>query len=52
MHETSKPNDLLDFRYGEYAELCGVLSKYVKTKDQILMVSSTDIASSILKLRG
>ena len=24
--------------YGEYAELCGVLHKYIKLKDQILMV--------------
>lgn len=25
-------------RYGEYPELCGVLSKFVKTKDDILVV--------------
>ena len=24
--------------YGEYGELCGILHKYIKTKDSILMV--------------
>lgn len=26
------------FRYGEFPELCGLLGKYVKTQDKILMV--------------
>jgi len=25
-------------RYGEYAELCGLIHKYIKPKDMILMV--------------
>lgn len=29
---------LLYVRYGEYPELCGVLHKYVKTADNILMI--------------
>lgn len=26
------------YRYGEYPELCGQLHKYIKTKDEVLMV--------------
>ena len=26
------------FRYGEYQDLCGVLHKYIKTKDRVLNV--------------
>lgn len=34
-------------RYGEFGELIGVISKYVKTKDQILMVGCGNSKLSI-----
>ena len=28
----------MSYRYGEYPELCGILHKYTKQKDKVLMV--------------
>ena len=42
-------NVFLLFRYGSYARLCGILSKYIKTTDNLLVIGcgNSDLSTEL-----